>query len=75
MQKFAMYFSVLFLILSVLLLISVISFNMPLILNGNKLALFTFLNSIMLVGVGVFFVLFRERIITYLQNYRREKKI
>jgi hypothetical protein len=29
----------------------------------------------MLVGLGVFFTMFKERIALYLQNYRREKEI
>ena len=75
MQKFATYFSVIFLLLSVFMLFSVLYFNMPQLLSGNRIVLFVFLNSIMLVGVGVFFLVFKERIIQYIQNYRREKAI
>ena len=75
MQKFATYFSVIFLLLSVFMLFSVLYFNMPQLLSGNRIVLFVFLNSIMLVGVGVFFLMFKERIIQYIQNYRREKAI
>ena len=75
MQKFATYFSVIFLLLSVFMLFSVLYFNMPQLLSGNRIVLFVFLNSIMLVGVGVFFFVFKERIIQYFQNYRREKAI
>lgn len=75
MQKFATYFSVIFLLLSVMMLFSVLYFNMPLLLSGNRIILFVFLNSVMLVGVGIFFMMFKERIIQYIQNYRREKQI
>ena len=75
MQKFATCFSVIFLLLSVSMLFSVLYFNMPLLLAGNRIVLFVFLNSIMLCGVAVFFLMFKERIIQYIQNYRREKTI
>ncbi len=75
MHKFATCFSVIFLLLSLSMLFSVLYFNMPLLLSGNRLMLFVFLNSILLVGVGIFFVMFKDRIILYLQNYRREKQI
>ena len=75
MQKFATCFSVIFLLLSVFMLFSVLYFNMPQLLSGNRIVLFVFLNSIMLVGVGIFFLVFKERIIQYIQNYRREKAI
>lgn len=75
MHKFATYFSVIFLLLTLTMLFSVVYFNMPLLLDGNKLVLFVLLNMAMLVGVGVFFMLFKERIFLYLQNYRREKQI
>ncbi len=75
MHKFATCFSVIFLLLSIIMLFSVLYFNMPFILNGNRIVLFIFLNSIMLVGVGIFFMMFKERIILYFENYRREKQI
>ena len=75
MQKFATYFSVIFLLLSVFMLFSVLYFNMPQLLSGNRIVLFVFLNSIMLCGVAVIFLMFKERIIQYIQNYRREKTI
>lgn len=75
MQKFATCFSVIFLLLSIMMLSSVLYFNLPLLLSGNKIVLFVFLNSVMLVGVGVFFLMFKERIIQYLDNYRREKQL
>ncbi len=75
MHKFATYFSVMFLLLSIIMLLSVLFLNMPQLMSGNKLALFVVLNSTILVCVGVFFILFKERIIHYLDNYRREKQI
>lgn len=75
MHKFAAYFSVIFLFLSLLMLFGVLYFNMPLLLSGNRIVLFIFLNSMFLVGVGLFFILFKDRIILYLENYRREKQI
>lgn len=75
MHKFATYFSVIFLLLSVTMLFSVLYFNMPLLMSGNRITLFLFINSVMLVGVGLFFFMFKERIILYLKNYRREKQI
>lgn len=75
MHKFATCFSVIFLLLSIIMLFSVLYFNMPMLLSGNRIVLFVFLNSVMLVGVGIFFMMFKERIILYLENYRREKQI
>ena len=42
MQKFATCFSVIFLLLSVMMLSSVLYFNMPQLLSGNRIALFVF---------------------------------
>ena len=75
MHKFATCFSVVFLLLSIVMLFGVLYFNMPQLLSGNRITLFVFLNSIMLVGVGLFFAMFKERILLYLENYRREKQI
>ena len=75
MHKFTLRFSVMFLLLTILMLLGVLFFNMPMLLNGNKVVLFVLLNSILFVGVGIFFVLFRERIFLYFENYRREKQI
>lgn len=75
MHKFATCFSVIFLLLSITMLFSVLYFNMPQLLSGNRITLFVFLNSIMLVGVAVFFMVFKNRILLYLENYRREKQI
>ncbi len=75
MHKFAAYFSIIFLLLSLLMLFGVLYFNMPMLLSGNRIVLFVFLNAIMLVGVAVFFMLFKDRIILYFENYRREKQI
>lgn len=75
MHKFATCFSVIFLLLSVFMLFSVLYFNMSSLLSGNRITLFVFLNSIMLVGVAVFFMAFKNRILLYLENYRREKRI
>ena len=75
MHKFATYFSVVFLLLSLVMLFSVIYLNLPQLLNGNRIALFIVLNCVMLVGVGIFFNMFKDRIILYWQNYNREKQI
>ena len=75
MHKFATCFSVIFLLLSMAMLFGVLYFNMPQLLSGNRITLFVFLNSIMLVGVAVFFMMFKSRILLYLENYRREKRI
>ncbi len=75
MHKFAAYFSVIFLLLSLLMFIGVLYFNMPMLLSGNKIVLFILLNSIFLLGVSLFFLLFKDRIILYFENYSREKRI
>ncbi len=75
MHKFATYFSVIFLLLALTMLFGVLYFNLPLLLSGNRIALFAFINSIMLVCVGIFFTVFKDRIILYWQNYTREKQI
>ncbi len=75
MHKFATYFSVILILLSLAMLFSVLYFNFPLIISGNRIALFVFFNCIMLVSVGIFFYMFKDRVILYWQNYRREKQI
>ena len=75
MHKYATCFSVIFLLLTLTMLFSIIYFNMPLLLSGNKIVWFACLNSILLLIVGVFFTMFKDRIFLYLQNYRREKQI
>lgn len=75
MHKFTLHFSVMFLLLAVVLLFSVLYFNMPMLLSGNKIVLFALVNALMFVGVGIFFVVFKERIFLYFENYRREKQI
>ena len=67
MHKFATYFSVIFLLLALSLMFSALFFNMPLLLSGNKIVL--------LVGVALFFIAFKDRVMLYLENYRREKQI
>ena len=75
MHKFATYFSVIFLLLALTMLFSVLYFNLPLLMSGNRIALFAVINSVMLVGVGIFLTAFKDRIILYWQNYNREKQI
>lgn len=75
MHKFATCFSVIFLLLALAMLFSILYFNMPQLMSGNRIVWFASFNSILLVAVGVFFVMFKERIVLYLQNYRREKQI
>ncbi len=75
MHKFATYFSVIFLLLALSLMFSALFFNMPLLLSGNKIVLFVLLNSAILVGVALFFIAFKDRVMLYLENYRREKQI
>ena len=75
MHRFTLRISVMFLLLSVLMLLSVIFFNLPMLLSGNKISLFVLLNSLLFVGVGVFFVMFKDRIFLYFENYRREKQL
>jgi hypothetical protein len=75
MHRFATYFSVIFLLLSLTMLFSIIYFDLPLILSGNKIVLFAFINSVILVCVSLFLISFKDRIILYWQNYNREKQI
>ena len=75
MHKFASYFSVIFLLLALVMLFGILYFNMPLLLSGSKIVLFALINSLILVAVGIFFVVFKERIILYFENYTREKRI
>lgn len=75
MYRFTLRFSVMFLLLTIMMLFSVLYFNMPMLLSGNKIVLFVLLNSLMFVGVGIFFVIFKDRIFQYFENYRREKQI
>ena len=75
MQKFATCFSVIFLLLSLVMLFSILHFSMPQLMSGNRIVWFTCFNSILLVAVGIFFVMFKERIVLYLRNYRREKQL
>lgn len=42
---------------------------------NDKMAQFVLVNSILLLVVGIFFIIFHDRLKLYLKNYRREKKI
>ena len=75
MHKFASYFSVIFLLLALVMLFGILYFNMPLLLSGSKIVLFALINSLILVAVGIFFVVFKERIILYFENYTFTKNI
>jgi len=75
MHKFAAYFSVMFILLSLAMLFTVLYFNMPQLLAGDKIVLFAFLNSAALLFVGIFFFIFKNKIILYFENYKREKQI
>ncbi len=75
MHRFALRFSVAFMLLALTMMFCLVFFNMQSILSGNKLVLFAFVNSVILVIVGIFFIIFKERIFLYLENYRREKQI
>ena len=75
MHKFAVRIAVIFILLSLAMLFSVVYFNMPLLLAGDKIVLFAVLNSVMMVFVGIFFLAFKNKIILYIENYRREKQL
>lgn len=75
MRKYSVLFAILFLSVSVLTLTLGLYFNYSSAVNGNKIAQFAFFNSALLVFVGIFFLVFNDKINIYLQNYKREKKI
>ncbi len=75
MRKFALCFALIIMLLSIIMLFSVLYFNFSLLLSGNKIALFTLINAIFLFGVSLFFFIFKDRVILYFENYKREKQI
>ena len=75
MKRYATVFSVIWLLLSFGFLVISSQFNFMACSTSPKLAQFVLLNSFFLMGVGVFFVIFHDRIKLYLENYRREKEI
>ncbi len=75
MQKYAMVFSAMFLVVAFAMFFGILFFNLHQLISGNKVVWFALTNSIMLIGVGIFFIIFKKRIILYFENYRREKQI
>ena len=69
----------LFAVISLLLVFVVLFFssqmNLLNIIANDKMVQFVILNSILLIGVGIFFAIFHDRLKLYLENYRREKEI
>lgn len=75
MKRSATIFSVIWLLLSLVFLIITSQLNFISSTPNPKLAQFVLLNSFFLIGVGVFFFMFHDRLKLYLENYRREKEI
>lgn len=70
-----MVFAVICLLLTFVILFLASQLNLINIIANDKMAQFVLVNSILLIGVGVFFIIFHDRLKLYLKNYRREKKI
>lgn len=72
MKKSATAFAAIWCVLSVICTMIVFHFTME---ENSKLAQLVLVNSIFLVGLGIFFVVFRNQISLLLGNYKREKEI
>lgn len=75
MRKYATVFAVICLLLTFVVLFFTSQLNLINIIANDKIAQFVLLNSILLIGVGIFFAIFHDRLKLYLKNYRREKNI
>lgn len=75
MRKYATIFAVICLLLTFVVLFFTSQLNLINIIANDKMAQFVLLNSILLIGVGIFFAIFHDRLKLYLTNYRREKEI
>ncbi len=75
MRKYSILFALLFLTAAVLTFALDSYFNLFSAISGNKIAQFAFFNAAVLVFIGVFFLIFNDKINVYLENYKREKKI
>lgn len=71
--------AVMFAVISLLLTFAIVFYNSEMklleIIANDKMIQFVILNSILLLGVGIFFGIFHSRLKLYLENYRREKEI
>jgi len=75
MQKNSVLFALLFLSAAVLTFVLSSYFNLFSAIAGNKIAQFACFNAVVLVFIGIFFLVFSDKINIYIENYRREKKI
>ena len=72
MKKRTTAFVVVWCIFSVLFIAGMIHFAPT---DNTKLSQLILVNSLFLVGLGVFFAVYREKIVLLLGNYKREKEI
>ncbi len=75
MKRRAAIFLVVWLLLSFIFLI--ITSGLGVFANhvNPKIFQFAMLNSLILVGIGIFFYIFYDKLKIYFENYRREKEI
>ena len=72
MKRRATAFVAVWCVLSVTCALVMIHFTMA---DNTKLTQLIMANSILLVGLGVFFAVYRDKIAVLLGNYKREKEI
>jgi len=75
MKRRASMFLVGWLLLSFLLLIITSGLGVFTTPANPKIFQFAILNSIMLTGIGIFFLIFYDKLKIYFENYSREKEI
>ena len=75
MRKYATICAVMLLLLSLTFVLFTSQVSLIKIIATDKMAQFVLFNSILLLGVGIFFAVFHDRLKIYLENYRREKNI
>lgn len=75
MRKYATVFAVILLLLTLTLTIFASQVSLIKIIATDKMAQFVLMNSILLIGVGIFFAIFHDKLKIYTENYRREKQI
>lgn len=72
MFKNATAFAAVWCVLSIIFAAIIFQFAMS---DNSKMAQLILVNSLFLVGLGVFFIIFRDKIAMLLGNYERKKEI
>lgn len=72
MKKNTTLFVAVWCVLSVLCAVLMLHFTVE---DNTKMSQFVFVNTLFMVGLGIFFAVYRDKITVLLGNYKREKEI